>query len=170
MKVKKMTVLVIVAMFLLVACSGVSPQLKSTADKRVPFRTLVSNPNAYAGKTVILGGYIQDAKVEGDKSIITVLQAPLAFWDRPKSKIHSEGRFVISHTGPLKAVAYMRDNELTVVGKVVGYTKENISGCPSPCLKIASSQIFVWRKIEYDRSSPYDDFDAWDNPYPSAWD
>jgi hypothetical protein len=36
-----------------------------------------------------------------------------------------------------------------VFGKIAGIAKEKVEHCPSPCLKIESSKLRVWREYEY---------------------
>ena len=131
------------------------------------FKTLVQEEDKYKGYTVILGGYILETKNLADQSTIKVLQAPLGFREEPKSKDHSEGRFIILQKGFLDPEIYSKDRKITVAGKVVGTVVEKVDGFPNPYLKIESREIYLWPESQPYYQSPY--YDPWYYPYPYSW-
>ena len=112
---------------------------------KIPFKTMVEEADSRVGESVILGGYILDSKIRGDRTNITILQTPLNWNTKPQTRDKSEGRFFASHNGIFKAKDYSSDDRITVTGNIAGLTEEKIEHCPSPCLKVESSKIRMWR-------------------------
>lgn len=131
--------IMLVALFA-VSCAGGS---------KVPFNTMIAEADSRVGESVTLGGYIINSQVAGDKTNITVMQAPLGRNTKPLSRDKSEGRFFVSYEGRFNPSDYSPEEGLTVSGKIAGIARETVEDCPSPCLKIESSKIRVWRKYEY---------------------
>ena len=94
-------------------------------------------------------GYIIDSQIVGDKTEITVMQTPLNWRGKPQFEDKSEGRFLVSYEGTFNPDDYSPRDRFTVAGKIAGITKEKLESCPSPCLKIESSKLRVWREYEY---------------------
>lgn len=147
------------------SCSVISKEVRTESEPPLRFKKLVQEADKYVGKTVILGGHILDTNYLNGETILTILQAPLTFWDKPKSKDHSKGRFIVSHKGFLKSGKFHKDRRVTVAGTLVGSMGEKVESCPSPCLNIKSREIYVWP--EY--NPVYDDFDRWDSSFPASW-
>jgi len=78
-----------------------------------------------------------------DQTIIKVLQAPMGIREEPKSRDHSEGRFMISQKGLLDPEIYSKARKVTVAGIVVGTVVEKINDFPQPYLKIQSREIYL---------------------------
>jgi outer membrane lipoprotein len=167
----KSTLLVAWLIFFAVSCSVISKQVRNEAQPPVALETLVRQADKYAGKTVILGGYILEVENVRGQTLISVLQSPLTFQDYPKSKSQSEGRFLVLHKGSLDPEVYTKDNKLTVAGRVLGLSRDEVDTCPDPCLKLESREIYIKPVIEYDYPSTYDyyDFDDWGSAYQDRY-
>lgn len=150
------------------SCSVISQQIRTEATPTIQFKTLILEKDNYRGKTVILGGYILETQNSADKSLIKVLQVPLGFGEKPKSKDLSEGRFIVSQKGFLDPEIYKKDRKITVAGAIVGAVVEKIDDSPQPYLKIESREIFLWPEEPYYYPPPYYDpyYDPWFYPYP----
>ena len=120
----------------------------SSAPK-IPFKTMVEEADSRVGESVILGGYILDSKIRGDRTEITILQTPLDWNTKPQTRDKSEGRFFASHNDKFNANDYSSDDTITVTGTIAGLIEEKVEHCPSPCLKIESSKIRMWRAHVY---------------------
>ena len=140
MKTPKGLLISICIVMFFVSCAGKS---------QIPFKTMVAETDSRVGESVILGGYILDSKISGDRTDITILQTPLDWNKKPQTRDKSEGRFFASHNAKFNATDYTSDARITVTGKIAGLTEEKVEGCPSPCLKIESSNIRMWREYEY---------------------
>jgi outer membrane lipoprotein len=123
-----------------VSCAGGS---------QIPFKSMIEEANNRVGESVILGGYILDSKIVGDKTDITVMQTPLDWNTKPQSRDKSEGRFFVSYEGQFNSNDYSQEDRVTVTGKIAGIAQEKLENCPRPCLKIESSKLRVWREHEY---------------------
>jgi starvation-inducible outer membrane lipoprotein len=123
--------------------------MKSKADSSVSFTALLRSPDAYQGKTLVLGGYVMNVWTGKDETTIAVVQAPLGFRDRPKSKKLSEGRFIVKYKGFLEPPQSWRGIGITVAGEVAGLTKETYSQCPEPCLKVMGREIHFLPEYHY---------------------
>ncbi len=116
---------------------------------KIPFKTMVEEADSRVGESVILGGYILDSKIRGDRTNITILQTPLNWNTKPQTRDKSEGRFFASHNDIFDSNDYSPDDRITVTGTIAGLTEGTVEHCPSPCLKIESSDIRMWREQEY---------------------
>lgn len=136
---KDLMIIIFIGLFF-VSCAGGS---------QIPFKTMIEEADSRVGESVILGGYIIDAKMVDDKADIIVLQTPLDWKTKPQLEDKSEGRFLASYEGKFNPYDYSPRARITVTGKIAGIAKENLEHCPSPCLKIESSKLRPWREHEY---------------------
>jgi len=143
-----------------VSCSVISNDIRAEAEPRVAFRTLLENPDAYRGKTVILGGYILDIRVRDGQNLLKVLQTPLIMRDEPGVRSDSEGRFCLVHRGFLEPEIYQAGRKITVAGTVMGMD----TGPHGPCLTLEVREIYMWYVNPY-RDLPYYPYDEWDYPF-----
>ena len=140
MKTSKGLLISICIVMFFVSCAGSS---------QIPFKTMVEEADRRVGESVILGGYILDSKISGDRTDITILQSPLNWNTKPQTRDKSEGRFFASHNDKFNANEYSSDDRITVTGTIAGLIDEKVINCPSPCLKIESSKIRMWRAHVY---------------------
>ncbi len=140
MKTPKDLMIIIFIVIFFVSCAGVS---------QISFKTMIEEADSRIGESVTLGGYIIDSQIVGDKTDITVMQTPLDWRGKPQFEDKSEGRFLVSYEGTFNPDDYSPRDRFTVAGKIAGITKEKLESCPSPCLKIESSKLRVWREYEY---------------------
>jgi outer membrane lipoprotein len=140
MKTSKSLLISICIVMFFVSCAGAP---------KIPFKTMVEEADSRVGESVILGGYILDSKIRGDRTDITILQTPLDWNTKPQTRDKSEGRFFASHNDIFNVNDYSSDDRITVTGNIAGLTEEKVEHCPSPCLKIESSKIRMWRAHVY---------------------
>jgi len=94
--------LAMAAMLLLAGCAHViSKEALKEVDTTVTFSQVAQDPDAYKGKTVLLGGDIIKAQNFSNMTLIVVLQRPLGRRGEPAAGDVSEGRF-IGHLQPRK--------------------------------------------------------------------
>jgi outer membrane lipoprotein len=143
MKISKGLLKSIYIVMFFVSCAGAP---------KIPFKTMVEEADSRVGESVILGGYILDSKIRGGRTDITIQQTPLDWNTKPQTRDKSEGRFLASHNDIFNANNYSSDDRITVTGNIAGLTEEKVEHCPSPCLKIDSSKIRMWRAhVNYGR-------------------
>lgn len=162
--------LILFLFFSMISCSVVSSEIRKEAGPPVSFRTLLKEAESRVGKTVILGGYIQDTLNLDGTTLIEVLQAPLTFRDVPKSREYSQGSFVVLSRGVVERNRLLNGRAITVAGKVLGLSKEKRENCPPPCLNIQAQEIHLGPEYDPGRPSGYAPTDdTWNTPFPSDW-
>lgn len=151
---------------ILTACSVVSPGVREQAAD-LTFSELKENPAAYAGQTVILGGYVVSVENMEARTRLMVLQAPLDFQDQPKSREASQGRFLVATNDFLDPMVYEKGRKVTVGGTVLGETTENVGDYAYPMPEIKAAEIHLWEEWEKRRPYPYY---RHDDPFYPWWD
>ena len=99
--------------------------------------------------------------------MIIILQTPLGFREEPKSKDHSQGRFILVQKGFLEPEVYSKDRKITVAGKVIGSVVKKVDDFSHPYLQIEGREIYLWSTNRYDYPGPY--YDPWYCPYFDCW-
>jgi len=145
------------AVFLVIqGCSyAISPQIRDSADRSIPYEKLSADPHAYAGRTVILGG-----------EIIDVRQKELDLWGKPRRTNRSGGVFLVLHRAQLDPLIYAAGREITVAGEVTRADKAGTGQDLSGYLILRSRELKLWPSERltsdkpqwldplYDRQSP----------------
>jgi outer membrane lipoprotein len=151
------------------ACAtGISRQLLDEAGIPVLFEDLVSNPREYRGRVVVLGGYILEIQNEPGGSVLTVLQAPLDWRNKPKSRDLSQGRFFVTTKKFLDPEVYAKDRRLTVGGLVVGAREQTVGGGTYRFPTIEAQELQLWPEQIYPAGPCYPCYDPWYDPW-SPW-
>ncbi len=135
-----------------------------------PFLELIQRAATFAGKDVILGGYILEVSNQKDQTRIMALQAPLGIGQEPKSKDLSQGRLIIFYHGFIDPEVYAKDRKITVAGKLLGSSHTDETKEPFPYVRIQMSHIHLWPVEKPIQRDPY--WDYWGYPpypYPWAW-
>ena len=115
--------LIIIIILLMSGCAHViSQQLREQADKELTAEMLFKNPEAYRGKTVILGGIIISTHNRKKGTYVEVLQTPLDYRGRPEDTDFSYGRFIFVYDEYLDSAIFLEGKPITVGGKVIGKT------------------------------------------------
>lgn len=138
-----MKVLIVSGLFILASCSAVSDYMRKTSID-IPFEQLDSHTDKYVGKNVILGGYVEAARVESGKTRLVVKQAPLGIADQPRSEKRSEGRFYVIINEPVDTSECGLGKDITVAGPILGRQKPDIGGVTAPLLTVKALEIHPW--------------------------
>ena len=117
---RKVINLIIIVFFLSGCAHAISKELREQADKNLTAEMLFKNPEAYKGKTVILGGIVIGTRNTDEGTQIEVLQTPLDSRGRPKDTDYSYGRFIFFYEEYLDAAIFSKGKAVTVGGKVFG--------------------------------------------------
>ena len=160
-------VLTLATAVFLVSCSVISKPVSNESISPVHFKTLLSEADQYIGDTVIIGGYILETKNSKEESTLLVLQSPLGHRQEPKTKDHTEGRFIVVHKEFLEPEIYSKDRKITVAGVVAGMVKVKIDGFSYPHLKIRSREIFLWPEKQRPFYGSY--YDPWNCLHVDCW-
>lgn len=105
----------------LTSCAPViSPKVLMTVDRTITFEQILSNPDAYKNKMVLLGGTIIKTINLPDETLIEVIQHPLNRRLRPYNPAASKGRFLILLKEFKDPAIYSNGMLITVAGELVG--------------------------------------------------
>ncbi len=156
-----------------------SQQLRDEAGIPVLFEDLLASPREYTGRVVVLGGYILDLQNEPDCRVLTVIQAPLDWRERPKSRDLSQGRFFVTTSKFLDPELYVKGRRITVGGRVAGVREQSLDGARFRFPVVGAQELYLWPKKThlvgpcypcyepwYGRRYPWGYSDPWWGPYP----
>jgi len=115
----------------------------------VTFNELWKNPNLYVGSQVVFGGYVLELKNGQTESLLTILQAPLDFQNRPNLREESEGRFVARTEEFLDPETYRKDRRVTVTGEMAGILMQPIGGKEYRHPVIDAGRFQLWTDENY---------------------
>ena len=114
----------VAAFILAAACSSqrvVPESLEPLVDRTVTFPEILSAPESYQGKVVVLGGVVLKAKRLKDGTQIELLQLPLDKRERPiLDRQQSQGRFLAIQPDFLDPATLVEGSAMTIVGEVSG--------------------------------------------------
>ncbi|MBN1253850.1 MAG: Slp family lipoprotein [Deltaproteobacteria bacterium] len=148
-------ILAAAALLLLAGCAHViSKELLQEVDTGISFAQLSKEPEAYRGKTVLVGGDIIETQNLPEKTLIVVLQRPLGHRGEPASGDVSEGRFIIRTTGFLDPAIYSPERRLTVAGTVVGKEVRPLGEIEYTYPIIEKRELYLWPKEETASTEP----------------
>lgn len=118
--------------------------LDKQVDRTVTFTDLKRDPEAYKGKTLLLGGVVLRARNLKNGTEIEVLQLPLDRSDQPVYPLEtSQGRFLIldpEHHDP----AVLKDRKITLAGEVIGKKIETIDEFEYRFPYLSARFIYIW--------------------------
>jgi outer membrane lipoprotein len=136
---------VLLALSCLSACApAISKQYREQADQSLSFPVLAADPNAYQGKTVILGGVIAQTTTRTGETELEIVQKPLDSANMPETTDKSEGRFLVIVDRFLDPLIYKKDRKITVAGEVVGSEVRKLDNLDYTYPVIKSQEIKLW--------------------------
>jgi outer membrane lipoprotein len=147
-----------------------SQQLRDEAGIPVLFEDLLAFPQEYRGRVVILGGYILETQNEPGGSLLTVIQAPLDWREKPKSRDLSQGRFFVTTDRFLDPKVYLEGRRLTVGGRMVGVREQSVGGAIYRFPTIEAQELHLWPKKTHPVGPCYPFYDPWCDPWSPWWD
>jgi outer membrane lipoprotein len=144
----------------------ISDAVRTQAEPAVPFAHLRANPNAYQGRTLILGGEILDTTNLREGTRLEILQKPLGYSEAPQVTDNTGGRFIAMCEEYLDPAVYAKGRRITVAGRVLGSYTGKVGEVDYIYPLISCQEIYLWPRIA--RLPPrYDPYDWWYGPpYP----
>jgi outer membrane lipoprotein len=136
------------------------------ADRGITFKQLQADPDAHAGKIVILGGTLVSVLNQKKGALIEIAEKKLDYWGKPRRTEKSGGHFQVLHQGYLDAMLYAPGRDITVAGEVVGSGDRPAAGIESTFVLLRSRELKIWPREKltwdkpqwidplYDRTSP----------------
>lgn len=101
--------------------------LEPQIEKTVTFDQIISSPDSYRGKVVLLGGEVLKAKAMQGGTQLEVLQLPLDDDLEPAlDRMQSKGRFLALQREFLDPATVAEGTRVTVVGEVTGASVEKM--------------------------------------------
>ncbi len=134
--------------------AAISPEILKEVDQNLSFEDLLKNPEAFRGKTVLLGGDIIETENLPDKTLFIVLQRPLNSKEKPNGEDKSKGRFIISAPEFLDPVIYAKGRKITVAGRVVGKEVRELNGIKYAYPIIERRELYLWPLDETIETEP----------------
>ncbi len=124
--------------------SVISKNVMKEVDTDLGFDQLKKDPDAHAGKIVLLGGSIIKTENVADKTNIFVLQRPLEFRNEPSSKDISKGRFIVTVPGFLDPEIYRPGRKITIAGAVMGKEVHPLDEIDYIYPIITKKELYLW--------------------------
>ncbi len=140
---KRLILTLFIISFLSSCAHVVSEQVRARVDEDISPAMLFKNPDAYIGKTVILGGFIVDVKNTEEGAYIEVVQNPLDYRGKPSDRDTSYGRFIVFHKGLIDTAVYSKGRELTVAGEVMGKKVQSLGEIQYSYLLIKNIELHL---------------------------
>ncbi|HEY3307685.1 MAG TPA: Slp family lipoprotein [Desulfuromonadaceae bacterium] len=130
-------------------CSHVMSEANlSLVDRSVQFEELNKKPEAFVGKTVLLGGIITGVLTSGDVTMLEVAQLELLKNEVPDEDSLSRGRFLAINTELIDPVIYEKGKLITIIGEVKGQQIQKKDGADHPYPLIAVKEQRLFRPSE----------------------
>jgi outer membrane lipoprotein len=158
---------IFICTLLLMSCSVISNQVRKEAVSVSSFAALVKDVEQYRDQTIIVGGSVLKVDNQTSGTVITALQVPLKSGDKPGSKDQSDGRLIISTPQFLDPEVYTKGRKITVAGKIIGSSRDEVGTAPIPYLKLESIELHLWPQYQPSRYyyPHYSPFWAWNDPW-----
>ncbi|MBI3399631.1 MAG: Slp family lipoprotein [Deltaproteobacteria bacterium] len=132
-----------------IACAPViSPEVLKTVDQTITFEQILKNPDAYKGKTILLGGTIIKTTNLPEETLIELVQQPLSRRNMPHNPEASKGRFLILFKEFKDPAIYSAGRLITVVGEVIGSQARPLGETNYKYPLISPTEYYLWKPSE----------------------
>lgn len=125
----------------------ISAPVRQQAEPPIPFSELHKNPDAFTGRTVIVGGDILNTRNMAQQTFIEVLQKPLDAFERPRITDRTAGRFMIRCDEYLDPALYDEGRQITVAGRVLGSHTGKVGDAQYIYPLISCIEIHLWPQL-----------------------
>ena len=140
------------------ACSSqrVVPELlEPLVDRTVRFPEILSAPESYLGKVMILGGVVLKAKRLKEGTQIELLQLPLDTRERPiLDRQQSQGRFLAIQQEFLDPATIVEGSAMTIVGEVSGSKTDYLDDVEYRYPIVIMKHLHLWPAPSYGNTQP----------------
>lgn len=128
------------------------------ADRSIPYGEISKSPEAFVGKTVLVGGIIAANRGSGDVLQLEVAQLELFANGVPDELSHSSGRFLLVSGELLDPLFYPVGSLVTVIGEIKGQKVQKLDGADYRYPLVSAKEIRVFRASDPSSGRP-------SNPY-----
>lgn len=147
---------------IVVGCSssaaGIPETLEPQIDKNVTFTEVLTSPESYKGRIILLGGEILKAKRLKEGTQVELLQLPLNKDREPTTDLtQSQGRVLVLHQEFLDPATLTPGMLVTFVGEVSGGIIEKMDEVDYRYPTLTVKHWHVWSPATFDdrRGGPY---------------
>lgn len=151
--------------FLTGCMQPISSQSRALVDPTISFAALREKPDAYLGRTLVLGGMIISQDSSTDVSQLAIAELPVDAEGFPDVRSPSSGRFLAESMEYLDASLYTPRRIVTLVGEVKGKKSVQIDGKTDHLPVIAIKEIHLWDYEKFQSRPQRRD----DNPYADTY-
>jgi outer membrane lipoprotein len=131
-------------LFLTACAKAIPPEALTNVDHAISFKDLNKNPEAFTGKTILLGGTIVLTENEPKKTTLIILQHDLDSDFKPINNDDSEGRFMVTVPEFLDPAIFAEGRRITAVGTVTGRETRPLNGIPYVYPVIEKTYLHLW--------------------------
>lgn len=117
-------------------------------DRSLTYSDVRKNPEALAGKQVLVGGVIAGIKSSGDVVMLEVAQLELFNNGVPDDSSPSGGRFLAISSELLNPAIYHPGNLVTIIGEIKGKKIQKLEGADYPYPLISVKELRMFRASE----------------------
>lgn len=131
---------------LLTSCAPIiSREVLKTIDQTITFEQILTSPDAYKNKMVILGGTIIKTINLPDETLIEVIEQPLGSRNQPVNPEASKGRFLIMLKEFKDPAIYSAGRLITVAGELTGYQQRLLGETNYNYPVISPKEYHLWK-------------------------
>lgn len=147
--------LLIIAALTIQACTyAISRDIKAKADKTITFPMILSDPDTFKGKLVIMGGTIATLKNTKTGSYLEVVQKELDYWGKPERTETSSGRFIVFTPAYLDSWVYSAGRDITVAAEIAGTRHKANTEFDFKHPLLISKELKLWDRPEARKKDP----------------
>jgi len=151
---KRLAVLYCITLLLQGCAYAISRDTAAQADKTITFKMLQDNPEAFAGKLLVLGGTIDQTIQTKEGSVIEIVQKPLDYWGKPKRTDSSGGRFILISARRLDVLVYAPGRQITVAAEVEGTRSKALGETEYSYPVLRARELKLWELERRASDSP----------------
>ena len=131
--------------FCLAACAKAIPSdVLTNVDHAISFERLIKNPEAFTGKTILLGGTIVRTENDPEKTTLIILQHDLDSDLKPLNNDDSRGRFMVTAPEFLDPAIFVKGRRISAVGRVTGSETRPLNGISYMYPVIEKTYLHLW--------------------------
>lgn len=146
---KKILFAIFAAAALLSGCSHVMSEAKlATADRSINYADINRNPEALAGRVVLVGGVIAEHRSSGDIMQFEVSQLALLDNGVPDQFAVSGGRFLVISGELLDPALYRPGTFVTVIGEIRGQKIQKLAGADYRYPLLSAKEIHLFPTLD----------------------
>lgn len=156
---KSLTVCMFALLGILGGCAHVmSPEKLALVDRSITYADIKKNPEALAGKYVLVGGMIAENRSNGDVMQLEIAQLELLDNGVPDDRSPSAGRFLAVSGELLDPLFYRPGLLVTIVGEIKGQKVQKLENADYRYPLVSAKEIRLFRASDPDfghQTNPY---------------